>query len=70
MAALYDSELTAVADRLVPARIVVCRQRPSDLWFDNDAAKRNAFSAAWNVLRLLHQNMTTLPQQLLLILCG
>jgi hypothetical protein len=42
IAALYDSELTAVADRLVPARIVVCRQRPSDPWFDNDCrqAKR------------------------------
>jgi hypothetical protein len=36
MAALYDSELTAVADRLVSARIVVCRQRPFDPWFDND----------------------------------
>jgi hypothetical protein len=35
------------------------------------AAKRNAFSTVWNVLRLLHQNMTTLPQQQLLhILCG
>jgi hypothetical protein len=26
MAALYDSELTAIADRLLPARIMVCRQ--------------------------------------------
>jgi hypothetical protein len=33
------------------------------------APKRNAFSAAWNVLRLLHQ-MSTLLQQLLHILCG
>jgi hypothetical protein len=42
MATLYDSEITAVADRLVPARIVVCRQRPSDPGFDNDCrhAKR------------------------------
>jgi hypothetical protein len=34
------------------------------------AAKQNAFSAVWNVQRLLHQNMTTLPQQLLHILRG
>jgi hypothetical protein len=34
------------------------------------AAKRNAFSVVWIVLHLLHQNMTTLPQQLLHILCG
>jgi hypothetical protein len=36
MAALHDSELAAIADRLVPARTVVCRQRPSDPWFDAD----------------------------------
>jgi hypothetical protein len=35
------------------------------------AAKRNAFSAVWSVLRLLLQNMTTLlQQQQLHILCG
>ena len=43
MAQLYESELIAVADRLVPSRTVRCRQRPSDPWFDDDCrvAKRS-----------------------------
>ncbi len=42
MAALYDDQLTAIVDALVPARTVVCRRRPSDPWFDVDSrqAKR------------------------------
>ena len=42
MVQLYDIETTAILDRLVPARTVTCRQRPSDPWFDQDcrAAKR------------------------------
>ena len=39
---LYDAEITAVLDQLVPLRSVTCRRRPSDPWFDQDcrAAKR------------------------------
>ena len=42
LAQLYDVEITAILDRLIPARTVTCRQRPSDPWFDQDcrAAKR------------------------------
>jgi hypothetical protein len=42
LARLYDGEVTALLDRLVPARSVRCRRRPSDPWFDQDcrAAKR------------------------------
>jgi hypothetical protein len=41
---LYDSEVTAILDRLVPARSVRCRRRPSDPWFDRDlrASKRRS----------------------------
>ena len=43
LARLYDSELTAILDRLIPARTVTCRRRTSDPWFDDDcrAAKRS-----------------------------
>ena len=43
LARLYDSEITAILDRLVPARTVRCRSRASDPWFDDDcrAAKRS-----------------------------
>ena len=42
MASLYDTELTAMLYRALPARTVTRRPRPSDLWFDADcrAAKR------------------------------
>ena len=42
MAALYDSEITVIMDRLVPARTIRCRKRASDPWFDDDCrvAKR------------------------------
>ena len=42
MASLYDTELTAMLDRAVPARTVARRPRPSDPWFDAEcrAAKR------------------------------
>ena len=36
MAALYDSVLTSILDRLVPLRTIVRRPRPSDPWFDRD----------------------------------
>ena len=43
LARLYDSEIIAVLDRLVPQRIVTCRRRPSDPWFDDECrrAKRS-----------------------------
>jgi len=43
LAQLYDDELTAILDRLIPVRTVRCRRRPSDPWFDEDyrAAKRH-----------------------------
>ena len=42
MAALYDSTLTSILDRLIPLRTIVRRPRPSDPWFDHDCrqAKR------------------------------
>ena len=36
LARLYDSEITAIRDRLVPARTVRCQRRASDPWFDYD----------------------------------
>ena len=42
LAQLYDTELTAIIDRLVPVRTSRYRRRPSDPWFDDDCrvAKR------------------------------
>jgi hypothetical protein len=42
MAELFDSQMNAILDELVPFRQVVRRQRPSDVWFDSDCreAKR------------------------------
>jgi len=42
MASLYDTELTVVLDRVVPACTVNRQPRPSDLWFDAEcrATKR------------------------------
>jgi len=42
MAALYDVEMTALLDRLIPARTITRRPHPSDPWFDAEcrAAKR------------------------------
>jgi len=42
MAALYDAEMTALLDRVIPARTITRRPRPSDPWFDAEcrAAKR------------------------------
>jgi len=42
LAQLYDDEITAILDRLIPVR--TCRRRPSDPWFDQNcraAAKRS-----------------------------
>jgi hypothetical protein len=36
LASLYDGELTAIADQLVPSHAVVRRKRPSNPWFDRD----------------------------------
>ena len=42
LARLYDTEITAVLDGLVPVATVAYRRRPSDPWFDDEcaAAKR------------------------------
>ena len=42
LARLYDTEITAVLDGLVPVATVASRRRPSDPWFDDEcaAAKR------------------------------
>ena len=42
LSTLYESELTAILDSLIPARVMNRRPRPSDPWFDADcrAAKR------------------------------
>jgi len=42
MAALYDAEMTALLDRVIPARTITRHPRPSDPWFDAEcrAAKR------------------------------
>jgi len=36
LAELYNHELTSLLDRLVPARTVTIRRRPSDPWFDQE----------------------------------
>jgi len=36
LAQLYNTEVTAILDRLIPARTVTCRCRPSDPWFDEE----------------------------------
>ena len=43
MARLYNTELSAVLDRMVPLRVTTCRRRTSDPWFDDDCrvAKRS-----------------------------
>jgi len=35
LAQLYNSVTSAILDQLSPARLVTCRQRPSDAWFDD-----------------------------------
>ena len=42
LAMLYDKEVTAILDRLIPFRTITCRRRSSDPWFDQEcrAAKR------------------------------
>ena len=42
LAQLYDAEITATLDELVPVKTVKCRRRPSDPWFDDECrtAKR------------------------------
>ena len=42
LADLYDSEVTTIIDRLIPAKSVTLRRRPSDPWFDQECrqAKR------------------------------
>jgi len=42
MASLYDTELTVMLERVVPARTITRRPRPSDPWFDAECrtAKR------------------------------
>ena len=43
LALLYDSTITGLLGRQVPAHSVTCRRRPSSLWFDDECrmAKRN-----------------------------
>jgi len=36
LAELYDSEITSVVDRLIPAKTVTIRRRLSDPWFDGE----------------------------------
>jgi len=42
LAQLYDDELTAILNQLIPTRTMTCRRRASDPWFDDDCrvAKR------------------------------
>ena len=42
---LYDAETTAILDRLVHARTVTCRRRPSDPWFDQERRVPSAAAA-------------------------
>jgi len=39
LARLYDSEISAALDQLVPQRTITCRLRPSDPWFDHECRK-------------------------------
>ena len=38
LARLYDTEITAILDGMVPVATVTCRRRPSDPWFDDECA--------------------------------
>ena len=38
LARLYDTQITAILDDLVPVATVICRRRPSDPWFDDECA--------------------------------
>jgi len=49
MAIMYDSELNAQPDRLLPLRQIDRRQRPSDPWFDKEC--RAAKSSTWHLER-------------------
>jgi len=40
LVALYNDELNCLLDRILPMRQFICRQRPSDPWFDAEC--RNA----------------------------
>ena len=44
LALLYDSTITGLLNRQVPARSVTCRRRPSSLWFNDECrmAKRHS----------------------------
>ena len=68
MAALYDRELGALLDQLIPLRETTRRQRPSDPWFDAECrtAKRQtrqrerAYASACRRLnRALLRNLTS-----------
>lgn len=36
LAQLYDDEISSIIDRLLPSRVVRCRRRASDPWFDDE----------------------------------
>jgi len=51
LAEMYDSQLKELLGRMVPERTIRIRQRPSDVWFDNDCR------SAKNDLRKLERDL-------------
>ena len=58
MAQLYDDELTAIFDQLIPLRTITSRLRQSDPWFDEDCCvtKRCVWSFERDARRVRRQS--------------
>ena len=47
MAAMYETELNSLFDRLIQSRVVTYRPRPSDPWFVSEKALAVGQPATW-----------------------
>ena len=73
LAELYESELHAILDRILPLRTSTRRRRPSDPWFDDDcrtakrqcrklerrATRSTSDASAWKLQRRVYRNLVT-----------
>jgi len=73
LAELYESELHAILDRILPLRTSTRRRRPSDPWFDDDcrtakrqcrklerrATRSTSDASAWKPQRRVYRNLVT-----------
>jgi len=71
VAALYDRQLTAVLDQLIPLREVTRRPRPSDPWFGAEcrAAKRQWFQS-YLTSRTQYVRRGTTRSTIVQLICG